>query len=423
MTELNRKAVEERFRYLNCFMDDSKGIFSWFKDRALLSARVFSAPLQILLSGTSRNSSTVLISDPGASSEVVRDYRDFYLMHNFKEKGLYVSRGCLLPLNDSIPFVSFLSRYLLYCFVSLSSFFDFSRRPYRSLFRFFYDSLLLTLSAPGRQKVYVFQIVNLNYYLIAGFCRSHFPCEVLVCLSSTPIGNWAFRYFDIPCTILLNSHVQEEEVRYLQGLGEYKFAKALYTGSEQIKDTQSIPRQQPTIDIGFFSTGEWARDNMFQTKDIEKVRSYSLADNFYHRLSLEILETLVTLCRENQWRLRIYLHPYERELLHTHHIQSPYAAYADGRLIDLDSVPGNSLSKIFEARVAVSLVSTIIWERLDLGLLDSFIYDFKDEFLNMFISESLGPYKRCSFSSVPELKDKVTSVLRNTVKLPVEKVN
>ena len=189
-----------------------------------------------------------------------------------------------------------------------------------------------------------------------------------------------------------------------------------------MRDTLSILHKQPTVDIGFFSTGEWARDNMFQTKDIEKVRSYSLADNFYHRLSSEILEMLVVLCRENQWRLRIYLHPYERILLNKHHIQPPYITLLDNHFIDIDSAPGNSLSKIYEPRVAVSLVSTIIWERLDIGLSDSFIYDFKDESMNMFIAESLGPYKSCTFSSVPELKNKVTSVLRNSERLPREKI-
>ena len=179
------------------------GLFHWFMDRSLLCMRVFFAPLFILRSGFYHSSSNILISDPAACIESERQSRTSYLEHNLKDSGVFVSLRCSLPLNNSAPWATFIARYLLYCSASLLSFLDFSRRPYRLLFRFFSDSLMLTLCAEGRRKIYVFHIQDLNYYLIAGFCRNRLPCEVLVSLSPTPIGNWTSRYFDIDCTILL----------------------------------------------------------------------------------------------------------------------------------------------------------------------------------------------------------------------------
>lgn len=409
---LAQRSVVERYRYVSGFVKPCTHPAAWLYDRLVFVSKGLLAPLGLLRWGIRHEKGDVLLLDPRGADETVRTSRSFFVERQFKETGHFVSWGRPLPLGKSVALVRVLKTYVASVVSQGMSLADFSNRPYRMFSRFYYESLLLTLAAPGRQKVYVFHAVDPNYYLLAAFCRYRLGLEVLVSLSGSTLGNSIARYFDIDCTVLLNHRVQEEEFGYLKAAGEFRAARALYSGSEHPEDQLQIVNRTPAVDLGFFSSGEWARrGGMLQTQDIETIRTYGLADNPPHRTAMQVMGLLDRLCRERSWTLRIYLHPYERELLRRHGIVSPYADFLKNPQITLDDQPGNSRAKVYEPRVAVSLLSSIIWERLDLGLLDSFIYDFRDPIYNGFVPESLGRFRSCLFASLEELELKIRSAM------------
>jgi hypothetical protein len=196
-------------------------------------------------------------------------------------------------------------------------------------------------------------------------------------LSIMAISSRISRYFDIDCTVLMGTHVQEEEVRYLQEIGDFRAARIVYTGSEYIKDFVSLQRTAPSIDIGFFSSGEWARDDgRYRVSDISRIRGGEFITNKSSAVMMDVLRALAELSRQKNLRLRIYLHPYERTLLSQYGISPPFASLIDDRLIDMDSSRESSRMKIFEPFAGVSLQSSIIWQRLDMDLRESFICNY-----------------------------------------------
>ena len=79
----------------------------------------------------------------------------------------------------------------------------------------------------------------------------------------------------------------------------------------------------------------------------------------------------------------------------------------------MDESGENSRLRIYEPKAAVSLQSSFIWERLDLGLDASFIYEWDDAEKNPFLREALGAYAASLFRSPGELADKLDVALRS----------
>ena len=66
---------------------------------------------------------------------------------------------------------------------------------------------------------------------------------------------------------------------------------------------------------------------------------------------------------------------------------------------------------MYDVRVAVSLQSSFIWERLDLGLEASYLHEFADPEMNVFERAALGRYAVNVCPSVEDLIEKVRAGL------------
>ena len=105
---------------------------------------------------------------------------------------------------------------------------------------------------------------------------------------------------------------------------------------------------------------------LYRARDIEAVRAGRYRGSVYERCAEEVLRWLAEYAATQRRTLRIYLHPYERELLNEHGIWPPYSGLADGEYISMDVQPGHSRGGFFEVDVAIALRSSTIWQRLDL---------------------------------------------------------
>ncbi len=256
-------------------------------------------------------------------------------------------------------------------------------------------------------RVFITNPFDRRSYLIATFISRHTAAEVMLVFQSMPLyGNQ--RRLHIPVTAVVTSKVNVPEAEYFRNQGEFKAARILYRSGEYVAERSMLVPASPIYDIGFFASGDWAREGgTIWARDVNKVRAGVYRGNVYERHSQMVVETLVRYAHSHGRTLRIYMHPYERKLLHEHGIEPPYRGLADGETVTIDDRPGHSRGAHYEADVAVALRSSTIWERIDLGLDRSLMYVFEDRSLGNTLPESLGEYQRNLFASMDELHAKL----------------
>jgi hypothetical protein len=251
-------------------------------------------------------------------------------------------------------------------------------------------------------------------YCIATFLQRHTRAEVRLVYQSMPLYG-VQRRLHVPVTAVVTSRVNVPEAEYFRAAGDFLAARIVYRSGEFIDERAALVPRCPEYDLGFFASGDWAReDGLVWARDIDQVRAGAYCGNVYARLAQQVLEGLADYATSRQRTLRIYMHPYERRLLHEHGIEPPYRGLADGTLVTIDDRPGNSRDAHYEPDVAVALRSSSIWQRIDLGLERSFIYAFEDPGLGNVLPEALGEYQRNVFRSVPELVAKLDACFAET---------
>ena len=83
----------------------------------------------------------------------------------------------------------------------------------------------------------------------------------------------------------------------------------------------------------------------------------------YWTTELNDPELIQELKEKYNFRVKLYLHPYERMLLHEYKITVPYLNQLIEAHIDIDDSAGRSIDKLYECKIGVSLFSTIIADR------------------------------------------------------------
>jgi hypothetical protein len=256
-------------------------------------------------------------------------------------------------------------------------------------------------------KAYIGLPYDRRSYVLATWLQRHTAIKPFIIFQSMPLyGNQ--RDLHVPVTVILTSKVNIPEVNYYIKQGHFKAGEVLYRSQEYLLERVGMEPAPPLYDIGFFSTGDWARvDGTYWAVDLEKVRQGAYRGNIYEVQSMRVLEALVDYVRSRHRTLRIYLHPYERRLLNDEGIEPPYKGLANGRWVTIDERPGTSRVAHYEPDVAVALRSGTIWERIDLGLDRSFMYVYEDLSLGNLLPEAMGEYQRNLFRSVDELFTKL----------------
>lgn len=387
----------------------SPGPASWFADRFGLLATAVVTPWKRRLAPASPLRGDAMVYDV-VMTERYREHRRFFVEHHFGEDVDFVGRWQeRVPAGGRGPWLRW---YWLGVGAALMAFADWSPRRHRWLGTLLLDVQSVARAVPGVRRAYVFSLHDRRPYLIATFLARHTDAEVLAVFQNIPLyRNCRFFHLDVP--VVLTSRVNVPEVDYHRAQGTFRGGEVLYRGGEYISDTGHLAPAEPLYDIGFFSSGEWARTRgLYQTSDVDAIRRGGLADNPYALMADALVESLAAYARANGRTLRIYPHPMERRLMAEHGIEPPYASLDDGHTVTIDREGADSRAKVYEPRVAVSLQSSFIWERLDMGLDATFIFAFADREMNAFLPESLGSYARNVFTDETGMLAKVDASLR-----------
>jgi len=399
------KSIESRKNNLS-----KMTFFEWFTDRIFFFLKVLLRPLIQITKGFEFLKTEIIVSEPSSNTIEVRSYREIFIKHYFKENVDFIGWKEKIKITPNILLWPPLKLYVYSIFISLFSFLDFSNRDYKCLGNVFPELVNILLIQKDIKKIYIFCINDPAQYLYATYLYNYTKIQIYLVNSNIPMKEQRYCHLDVPA--VLCSKVQLNEINYYKNNGYNKTSRIIYCSNEFVADLLNVKPTAPKYHIGYFSSGEWARKNgLFRVKlnkrEIKKVREMYFNNNVYYIKSKEILGFLVIFSKINNLRLKIYLHPYERILLKKYKISPPYMNFVDNKNIFIDIKGKNSRNKIYEPLVAISIQSSFIWERLDLGLMKSYIYEFKDEKYNSFLPESLGKYKNCLFKNIEELTRKI----------------
>lgn len=380
------------------------GPASWLTDRLLFLGTLVRAPFARRYRGGRPPGSLVGAYDPAADDPATRAYRSYYVREYFGEELSFVTRSAVPSPASLAARLRGASWLLAGTCLGLLAFLDLSRRRYRWLAASFLDARAFARALPALEKVYVFALYDRRSYLAVSFLHARTRVTVVPVFQNIPLYRNC-RFFHMPIPVVMTSAVSAQEAGYFRDRGEFLASAVTYRPHEFLLDVARAGQDAPSVDIGYFSTGEWARrDGLYQVRDPEIVRSGVLRGNPYDRATTEVLEALAGYARERHRTLVIYPHPFERTLMSEHGIEPPYAALEDGTWVRIDrSDEPNSRLRVREPRVAVSIQSSFIWERIGLGLDRSYVFEFEDPERNPFLREALGPYERNVYRSTTEL--------------------
>ena len=376
----------------------ARGPESWRADRFGLLKRLTLAPWRLRRKAVPLKTD-VVVFDVGLDADYQEHRRQFICQH-FAEDVDFVSTST--PRSSPGGRREWWRWYAHGLGVALKALLDRSDRRYFWLGSLLLEVQAVALASPGIRKAYVFRLFDRRPYLVATFLARRTSAQTLCVFQNIPLWRNC-RYFHLGTPVVLTSLVNLPEVAYLSERGMFLTSDAIYRSQEFVS---AIPeRHAPVFDIGFFSSGEWARrDGLYQVNDVEAVASGRLADNPYAHKADWLVRELAAYAKDNDRTLRIYPHPYERRLMTEHGVRLPYEDLLDGLAVTLDTGGADSRGKIFEPRAAVSLQSSFIWERLDLELDKSFIFAFGDPDLDAFNPESLGRYRANVFEDARQLR-------------------
>lgn len=389
-----------------------RGPQSWLRDRIGFLLMQVRAPFSRRFRGSGRAALSVAAYDPGAEVPSVRAYREHFIREYFDEDITFLTRASTPAASSAASRLRGAAWLLAGTGLALLAFLDVSERRYSWLASSFLDARAFARALPTLKKVYVFALYDRHSYMAAAFLHAHTDVTVVPVFQNIPLHRNC-RYFHMSIPVVMTSAVSKQEAGYYSQRGEFRASDLIYHPHEFLLDMQRIGEAGPSVDIGYFSSGEWARrDGLYQVRDPEIVKSGIHRGNPYDRAMSAVLEALAVYAHQRGRTLMIYPHPFERTLMREHGIEPPYAALEDGVHIRIDrSGEPNSRLRIREPRVAVSIQSSFIWERIDLGLDESYVFELEDPDLNPFLSEALGPYRRNVLRSVDELIDRLDEAL------------
>ena len=387
----------------------------WLRDRLAFLGHVLLYPWRRLRASKRAVDPAVLVLDTAAADAHHREVRTYFFEQSAGQHPGFVGYDATVPQPPSVDRRGLRRAWFGALGVAFLGLVDPAPVRLSYIGRAYRHALDIVAMGEAVERVYVFMPADPIMYLAATYLKSRAGRDVWLVAGNTPLYRW-LRVCHLRAPIVLCSQVQKAELEHFAVQGVNQAGPAVYAGNEYALDLVDADRT-PKCELGYFSSGMWARiGGLARTDDIDGIAAGRYADNVFYRKTEEILSAMADLAREREWRMVIYLHPYERLLLKQHGIEPPYASLADGVHVVLDTAEGSSRPRMWEPIAAVSLQSTFIWERLDAGLSRSYVYRFEDQSLNGFDPEALGPFAGVWFSDMHTLRERLVDAIANAAR-------
>jgi hypothetical protein len=261
------------------------------------------------------------------------------------------------------------------------------------------------------EKAFFYGLIYRPDYYLAALVLSQYVDVLYITGSASFYYNR--RYVYLPDVTLVScSLVQYTEINSLIEKGSIVIKDKLL-GKPLFNQSNMKKYDNFSYDIGIYSSGEWAReDGLLRSYDYKKISLGHFYNNPYYAIFISILKSIIDLITSKKFKVKLYFHPYEKDLFNKHGIMPPYLNALKKNGIDFSFSDEESTLLLRESKIGVAVLSTIIYERLGLGLDGYLYYNSNNDFISNFFNPSLlGDFKRNFFKDVEELKKKIIDSL------------
>ena len=299
-------------------------------------------------------------------------------------------------------------KFLIVAFLNL-----FVKQKYPTNAYYYVAANLINVKLMQPKNLYLFQMYETSTYLSALLLQeTQENIYLSVSNSFTYVCN---RYTELEkSNIILCHKYQEEEVGNFIRIGWLNVKSVNLWGPEEIEQHNAVPVKVPTFDIGMYSSGSWARNGRNRERDVEAVRSYKHINNPPHVEFMDLLEKVIALQEELGFTVKIYTHPLERNWFNNYDIKPPFWDLAIKNNIEIDLSDGNSLDKLYEVKIGLGCLSTILLDRWHHDLASLILYRGKED-NDMYHPKFLGNYGDNFFSKETKLELLINKHLKSSV--------
>lgn len=354
----------------------------------------------------------VLVAGDASNSQELRNRRNLFIQSIRNDK----ETTHLLHLSESINFyhtginvykirMIFKLWSIVLCSATLLP--KHSKMNHSILFYAFINATNAILSENKKDvcEVFLFSLYRPSTYLSAVLIEAFTNCQLSVSTGNSLLYAYN-RYIHLPQSRLLFCSVsQSEEINYFKALNWVQVKETVYAGSEDIDKNASIEDIHESYDIGIYSSGYWARiDGQWRSNDVEAIKEMKYANNDNEITFQKLLKETIRYATKHQLKVKIYTHPFEREL-YNKGITPPYHKLLIENNIYCDFTGTNSIIKVKEVRLGISLFSTICLDRWDLGL-DALIIHTESS-KHIMNPKALGKYNNYVCDGLSQLEEKL----------------
>ncbi len=349
----------------------------------------------------------------GGNEELQKERTNYLKEHTEHEQFQYISIYPAKIYYDRLSFLKLIRiSWLIHVFwwVLLLNLFTSSRKEnaQRLINSFFY--LLQIWMYDKGKKVFCLQIWMPESYIVSNIAAEN-GYDVTMITSSSPL-HCNNRYVYAPkVKLAFASKFQKEELRIFTERNHFQVSSIEKWGPENVSDYSGLQNtEKEKYHLGLYSGGSWARDSLnLRISDIDSLKSSPNLKNPYYQIFRLILEVGVELKKEFGIEVIIFPHPHERQLLASG-VEPPYSALAQSNNIPIDTRTMNSVHEFYNTKVGVSVVSTSIFDRINLEL-PGFVYGGDKIKRFMIAPHYLGSYEYICFKNKEDLREKVLKEL------------
>lgn len=257
---------------------------------------------------------------------------------------------------------------------------------------------------PGRQQLLYF-CYEPETYLSTLVAAAYLPDYAPQVVSSNSVLFRDNRYLYNPRLHLrICSQFQVQETAAYRKLGWMDVQDVTLWGLEEANVFDALPVTAPRYDLGIYSSAGWARTHdLWRSEDLSQLRKGGYPHNPLYVQLTEILDEVCAFKAQHPLQVKFYLHPHELHLLRDHGIRPPYLDQLErnGIAYSLDGKP--TIMHIHEARVGMAVSSTLLFDRMHLGL-RSYYYGGTAIPDNTIDIRYMGDYAQYGFRDRAELR-------------------
>jgi len=377
------------------------------KDRVKTYLRVLKMPLYLKVE---KKVIKAIVCDSLSGQAVMKKYIKNY--DNEKEL-FFLSTSITEPIyiNSIKDFLRFMKYYLIALKDASFLVIIFNKISTKEFSHYLYLKTKILLYKP--KKIYLVAPRSPELNLIGLFFSNCKKVKIDMIIGGNLEVNQRYGYYS-NVRLCFTSKITQEEYKSFHKIGWINSdnVNVIVTG-----DTAQIEKQKNTnnflYDVGVYSSGIWARNGLARCYNIDEIKENkdNYCKNTHAKIEMVTLSNLISMAKKYNFSLRIYLHPYEKELINTYSIYPPYWDHIDNENITIDR---NLLHKnnFYEVKIGIVLMSAIFYDRWNKDLITLCFNTKKVKNMVGIPLKYLGKYSKYGFKNIKELEKKVLYQLK-----------